>query len=236
MNRDKPTTSRPPCPVNRNNCDFRPRFGRYLPCSRFVLLNRTHHEMRAHLARFWPWPKWLLIGESQRGVAWSYFKCAAGYGDLTTRQPPSYYGLLTEALAAGEVHLKLIPDPKFLRLADPYAGPQATSRPHDMSFYRGKFYHYYGITPAVELMLPWHLLTGTCSPRSLSPPPSASQAFCWPQVVSSASPPTPSPIHSYQAPSCSSRATVPSLPPNSAPTSRPATKSRSKTPSPASRN
>ncbi len=95
-------------------------------------------------------------------IGWNYFADArrAG-GALTTAQPPSYYGLLTEALVAGQVHLKLIPDPKLLRLADPYAGPQGTNRPHDMTFYRGKFYLYYGITPALVIMVPWHLLTGT---------------------------------------------------------------------------
>lgn len=101
---------------------------------------------------------WLLLA----AIGWNYFADArrAG-GALTTAQPPSYYGLLTEALVAGQVHLKLIPDPKLLRLADPYAGPQGTNRPHDMTFYRGKFYLYYGITPALVLMIPWHLLTGT---------------------------------------------------------------------------
>jgi hypothetical protein len=82
-------------------------------------------------------------------------------GSLTSITPPGYYGLLTEALTAGQANLKIIPDPEFLRLADPYAGPQGTNRPHDMTFYRGKFYLYYGITPALILMVPWRLLTGT---------------------------------------------------------------------------
>ena len=95
-------------------------------------------------------------------IGWSYIADARrSGGTLTSPQPPSYYGLLTEALVAGQVHLKLIPDPKLLRLADPYAGPQGTSRPHDMSFYRGKFYLYYGITPAIVLLVPWRILTGT---------------------------------------------------------------------------
>ncbi len=81
-------------------------------------------------------------------------------GGYTSDLPPGYYGLLTEAFAAGQVSLKLVPDPKLLRLADPYAGPQGASRPHDMSFYRGKFYLYYGPTPALLLSLPWKLLQG----------------------------------------------------------------------------
>jgi hypothetical protein len=111
----------------------------------------------ARRSRLEPLLVWALIAV----IGWSYFRDARGHGPLTSTTPPSYYGLLTEALAAGQVHLKLIPDPKLLRLADPYAGPQGASRPHDMSFYQGKFYLYYGITPALVLMVPWLLLTGT---------------------------------------------------------------------------
>ena len=99
---------------------------------------------------------WLLL----TAIGWSYFADARRTGPLVSPQPKGYYGFLTEALVAGQVHLKLIPDPKLLRLTDPYAGPQGTQRPHDMSFYRGKFYLYYGITPAVVLFVPWHVLTG----------------------------------------------------------------------------
>ncbi len=115
---------------------------------------RTPDRRSAWSGHFLIWTLLLLIG-------WSYFNDARLRGSLTSASPPSYYGLLTEALTAGQVHLKLIPDPKLLRLADPYAGPQGTERPHDMSFYRGKFYLYYGITPALVLMVPWHILTGS---------------------------------------------------------------------------
>lgn len=99
---------------------------------------------------------WVLAGF----VGWSYCVNAQTSGPLTHRVPAGYYGFLTDAFVSGQVHLKIIPDPKLLRLADPYAGPQGTSRPHDMSFYRGKFYLYYGVTPALVLFVPWHVLTG----------------------------------------------------------------------------
>jgi hypothetical protein len=100
---------------------------------------------------------WALIA----AIGWNYLYDARLQGGLTAKHPPGYYGLLAEALVAGQVHLKLIPDPKLLRLADPYAGPQGADRPHDMSFYRGRFYVYYGITPALVLGVPWLLLTGS---------------------------------------------------------------------------
>jgi hypothetical protein len=104
----------------------------------------------------------VLIGLLLIAIGLNYLADAQRHGgSLTSVTPPGYYGLLTEALTAGQVNLRIIPDPEFLRLADPYAGPQGTNRPHDMTFYRGKFYLYYGITPALILMVPWKLLTGT---------------------------------------------------------------------------
>jgi hypothetical protein len=95
-------------------------------------------------------------------VGWSYLHDAALVeGELTSRTPPGYYGLLTEALMQGHLNLNVATDPLLLRLANPYAGAQGAVRPHDMSFYKGKFYVYYGITPALILMVPWKMIAGT---------------------------------------------------------------------------
>lgn len=83
-----------------------------------------------------------------------------GLASFTSTQPSSYYGLLTEALLDGQLHLKITPDPNLALLENPYAGPQGTHRPHDMSYFRGRFYIYYGITPALILYAPWKLVTG----------------------------------------------------------------------------
>jgi hypothetical protein len=107
------------------------------------------------------WREWVLLGLVCLLVGWSYL------GDKCTRHgfyvptAESYYGLLTEALPAGRTNLNIVAEIRFLRLADPWAGPQDTNRPHDMSFYKGNFYIYYGITPVLILMLPWHVATGT---------------------------------------------------------------------------
>jgi hypothetical protein len=79
---------------------------------------------------------------------------------LTSPEPPSYYGLLTEAFRLGQLHVPVEIDPKLLALENPYAGPQGATRPHDMSFYDGKLYLYYGPAPVVLLYLPWRLITG----------------------------------------------------------------------------
>jgi hypothetical protein len=82
-------------------------------------------------------------------------------GHLTSKQPTGYYGLLTEAFLYGQLHLKIPVNPKLLQLENPYAGPQGVERPHDMSFYRGRFYLYYGVTPSLILFAPWKLVFGS---------------------------------------------------------------------------
>src|SRR5688572_25057306 len=87
------------------------------------------------------WMVWLVVVL----VGWNYLYDAKLLpGGVVSRAPPGYYGLLTEALAKGHLHLNVATDPKLLQLANPYAGPQGATRPHDMSFYRGRFYVYYG--------------------------------------------------------------------------------------------
>jgi tetratricopeptide (TPR) repeat protein len=57
--------------------------------------------------------------------------------------------------------LALLPDPYDPRANAPFQG-QAYSpgRFHDLSYFRGKFYLYFSVVPAVVLFLPFHLLTG----------------------------------------------------------------------------
>ena len=95
------------------------------------------------------------------GVGWAYWPAGQTVGGLITRTPPGYYGLLTDALLSGQLNLKIQPSRALLNQANPYDNPQGELGPHDMSFYRGKFYLYFGVTPVVILMLPWRILTGT---------------------------------------------------------------------------
>ena len=95
-------------------------------------------------------------------AGWAYLGSVRAWQPaLTSPTPSSYYGLQAEAFRLGQLNLPITPDPKLLALENPYAGPQGANRPHDMSFYDGKFYLYYGVTPVVVLYLPWLLLTGT---------------------------------------------------------------------------
>src|SRR5208283_3641703 len=77
------------------------------------------------------------------------------------REPHSYYQLLTEALLSGRTYLSLEPDPRIKALPDPWAGAQGVPRAHDATYYKGRYYVYFGVGPVLLLFAPWHLLAGT---------------------------------------------------------------------------
>ena len=83
------------------------------------------------------------------------------------RADDTYYNLLVRALRAGQLNLLMEVPPGFAQLADPY-DPVANERYrlledhplHDLSYYKGKLYLYFGITPALVLFWPYTALTG----------------------------------------------------------------------------
>lgn len=83
-----------------------------------------------------------------------------GWGPVESK-PPGMYGLLTEAFAAGQMHLKVDPPAELLQLPDPY-DPVANARYrlHDATLFNGHYYLYFGPSPVLALMLPWRLLFG----------------------------------------------------------------------------
>ncbi|HTS19668.1 MAG TPA: tetratricopeptide repeat protein [Verrucomicrobiae bacterium] len=74
----------------------------------------------------------------------------------------AYYNLVVRGFRAGQLNLKTDVPPGLARLADPY-DPVAHA-PYsvvDMSYYHGKLYLYYGVTPALLLFWPYVALTGS---------------------------------------------------------------------------
>jgi hypothetical protein len=96
-------------------------------------------------------------------VGFFYFWCAAqpAHGWLRD-SPPGMYGMLTEAFAAGQIHLKPAPPAELVALPDPY-DPTANARYrlHDATYFRGKYYLYFGASPSLVLFLPWNLVFGS---------------------------------------------------------------------------
>jgi Tetratricopeptide repeat len=82
------------------------------------------------------------------------------------RPAEAYYSQLAEAFRNGQVSLQKPVPPGLAQLADPYDPAAnypyrlAPTRADDLSYYRGRFYLYFGPTPALVLFWPWAALTG----------------------------------------------------------------------------
>jgi hypothetical protein len=71
-----------------------------------------------------------------------------------------HYEYLAEGFLHGHTYLSVDPDPRLLGLTDPF-DPVASAhlRLWDATLYHGKYYLYFGPTPAL-FMLPWRIVTG----------------------------------------------------------------------------
>ena len=85
---------------------------------------------------------------------------------LNPNASESYYNLLVEGFRSGHLSLNKAVPPGLARLADPYdpiadarfrLGPD---RLNDLSYYKGRLYLYFGVTPALILFWPFVVLTG----------------------------------------------------------------------------
>jgi tetratricopeptide (TPR) repeat protein len=111
-------------------------------------------------------PKWtpyaILAGAC--ALVFGVYVCTAHTSYLASASlnaADSYYNLLTQGFRAGQLNLKKSVPPSFARLADPY--DRAANSPYgllDLSYYNGKFYLYFGVTPALTLFWPYAALTG----------------------------------------------------------------------------
>jgi hypothetical protein len=78
----------------------------------------------------------------------------------------AYYNLLVRGFRAGQLSLKQDVPVGLTQLADPYDPivraqyPGPLGRVLDLSYYKGKLYLYFGITPALLLFWPYAALTG----------------------------------------------------------------------------
>jgi tetratricopeptide (TPR) repeat protein len=73
----------------------------------------------------------------------------------------TYYNLLVQGFRVGQLNLKKEVPPGLAQLADPY--DRTANKQYgvlDLSYYKGKFYLYFGATPAVVLFWPYVALTG----------------------------------------------------------------------------
>ncbi len=97
---------------------------------------------------------------------YAYIAQSGQWGSLSPNAADTYYNLLVRGFRAGQLSLKKEVPPGFMRLADPYNpttnepyrfGPD---RLHDLSYYKGRLYLYFGVTPALILFWPFVAITG----------------------------------------------------------------------------
>jgi hypothetical protein len=117
---------------------------------------------------------------SRNGIFSSADKIAAGFGLMVVfalnvflcqwgpdsamwnKAAMGFYGWQTEAIVNGQLYLKIEPSPELALAANPYEGAQNRDyRIQDLSYYRGKYYSYFGAGPILVVTLPWYLLTRT---------------------------------------------------------------------------
>jgi Flp pilus assembly protein TadD len=99
----------------------------------------------------------------------SIFARSAERGFLESASPRSqdaYYNLLVQGFRAGQLNVKRNAPPELAQLANPYDPVINTpfvwnshSLLLDMSYYKGKLYLYFGVTPALVLFWPYAVLT-----------------------------------------------------------------------------
>ncbi len=80
-----------------------------------------------------------------------------------------HYQYLVDGFLSGHTHLSIAPAKELLALPDPRDPAQNLRyRLWDASLYEGKYYLYYGPSPALLLMLPWKVITGFALPQRLA--------------------------------------------------------------------
>jgi hypothetical protein len=98
------------------------------------------------------------------GYFWISYPAIPQYGLLEPSQ--QHFNQLVAGFRSGQLSLKQAPPVELTKLADPYDPNQnAPYRLHDASYYGGKYYLYYGITPALILFWPYVAVTGTYLPQ-----------------------------------------------------------------------
>lgn len=96
-------------------------------------------------------------------IAWFYIWTVSPeeLSTFTGTKDQSYYNLLARGFLKGQLSLDKEVDPALLTLANPY-DPAARGGHglHDASYYKGRYYIYFGVTPVLLLFLPFHVTTG----------------------------------------------------------------------------
>jgi hypothetical protein len=134
----------------------------------------AQHAALALVSLFYIWTAVPLppLGGEDRAV-WERSICKRGK-----------YNMLADALLAGQTALLVEPSPELKALPDPY-DPLQNHPPtgavciHDVSYYKEKYYLYFGVVPAVVLYAPFKFVTGCDLPEPMGALILALLALAW---------------------------------------------------------
>lgn len=94
------------------------------------------------------------------------------------RDDRGYYNLLVRGFLKGHLYLDVQADPFLASLSNPWdPAARGNHGMPDTSYFRGHYYIYFGVAPAVVLFLPFRLLTGGFLCEALAPPLFACAGF-----------------------------------------------------------
>jgi hypothetical protein len=117
-------------------------------------------------------------------AGWFYLWTATSAGSpfSTKLQQDDLYNRLADGFLAGQLSFLEKPNPALADLEDPWDPAQnaGLSTFHDVSYFHGKYYLYFGAAPAVLLLAPWKAVTGTYLGENV-----AAAVFSWLGVAAS---------------------------------------------------
>ncbi len=107
-----------------------------------------------------------------------YFWTATSAGSPATAglQSDDLYNRLADGFLSGQLGFVEVPNPAIAQLDDPWDPAQngPLRQFHDVSYFEGRYYLYFGAPPAFLLLAPWKFLTGTYLAQNI-----AVAVFAW---------------------------------------------------------
>jgi tetratricopeptide (TPR) repeat protein len=97
------------------------------------------------------------------GIFTWFADTSAPFESVYSRASQDSYNLLVQGFSAGQLNLREDAPPGLAKLSDPYdpnLNAPYIGTVNDLTYYKGKLYLYFGVTPALVFFWPYYALTG----------------------------------------------------------------------------
>ncbi|HEV2329126.1 MAG TPA: tetratricopeptide repeat protein [Verrucomicrobiae bacterium] len=97
------------------------------------------------------------------GISTWFADTSAPFESADSRASEDSYNLLVQGFSAGQLNLKQDAPPELAKLSDPYdlnLNAPYIGTVNDLTYYKGKLYLYFGVTPALAFFWPYYAVTG----------------------------------------------------------------------------